>query len=85
MPYPGENEALKWFEENDGDIYNAVRQFYAVSALAEKLSISEQLTSLVLAPIQGGWKKGEILAFGTNPKGSELEAKAKQIYSELIG
>lgn len=85
MPYLGENGALEWLEEHDGEIYNTICQFYAVSALAEKLSISEQLTDLVLSPIQGGWKKGEILAFGTNPEAADIETKAKQIYSELIG
>jgi hypothetical protein len=85
MPYPGENGALKWLEENDENIHQAVRQFCAVSELTEKLSISEKLTNLVLAPIQGGWKKGEILALGTNPEAVDLEGKAKQIYSELVG
>ena len=85
MPYPGENGALEWLKDHDGEVFQAIHQFYAISDLAEKLSISEHLTSLVLAPIQGGWKKGEILAFGHNPEAVDIETKAQQIFSELLG
>ncbi len=66
MLYLGEKDALEWLKLNDPEVHDGIRRFYASSNLTEKLEISERLTELVLAPIGGSWRRGELITFGTN-------------------
>ena len=83
MVYPGEKEALTWLERHEPGIYGVIEDFYGASDLAEKLALSEQLTDWVLSPI-GRWKKGEVLAFGVHPDATDLETKAREIFTSLL-
>ena len=84
IPYPGEKKALEWLEGKDPKVYGDIRYFYASHDLKEKLHISERLTELVLAPIGGSWRKGELVVFGTDTDAEHLQCKGQKVFSELF-
>jgi len=85
IPYPGEKNALEWINTKDTKIYNKIEDFYRTKDLKKKLEISEQLTELVLAPIGGLWRKGELLTLGRNKQGSDIQLKGKKLFFEIFG
>ena len=85
MLYPGEKDALEWLELNAPEVHDNIRRFYASHDLTEKLGISERLTELILAPIGGPWRRGELIVFGTNTNVKQLQSKGRKVFSELFG
>ncbi|GGH78035.1 putative nucleotidyltransferase [Pullulanibacillus pueri] len=85
IPYEGESAALIWLKANDPKIYSLIEHFYALTDLSKKFQLSEQLTDLVLAPIEGPWKKGEILALPSDEEVTDLQAMGKSVYVHLFG
>jgi hypothetical protein len=43
------------------------------------------LTELVLAPIGGPWRKGELLTLGKNKQGNDIQLKGKKLFNEIFG
>lgn len=85
IPYPGEKDALEWINTKDTKIHNKIEDFYKTKDLKKKLEISEELTELVLAPIGGPWRKGELLALSRNKQGSDIQLKGKKLFFEIFG
>ena len=85
IPYPGEKDALEWINTKDTKIHNRLEDFYRTKDLKKKLEISEELTELVLAPIGGPWRKGEVLTLGRNKQGSDIQLKGKKLFAEILG
>jgi len=84
IPYPGEKDALEWINTKDTKIHNKIEDFYRIKDLKKKLEISEELTELVLAPIGGPWRKGELLTLSRNKKGSDIQLKGKKLFNEIF-
>jgi len=84
QPYPGEREALEYLQQEEPDIYQEIQKFYARTALSEKFQIAEELTKLVLSPIGGPWKKGELIPLGTNPAAENLQEQGEMIFEQLF-
>jgi hypothetical protein len=85
IPFPGEKSALRWLKRNETELYEKIGSFYKSSNLAEKLEISKILTDLVLAPINGPWRAGELIVFGRSHEAADLHVKGMEVFSELFG
>ncbi len=85
LPYPGEKGALAWVGEKEPRMHDAIRRFYACRDLGGKLAISERLTELVLDPIGGAWRKGEVLALGADDGVDGLQVRGQRVFSALFG
>jgi len=85
VPYPGEKHALLWLETNEPEIHQHIQAFFNETDLAEKLAIQERLTELVLAPVGGPWRKGEILAFGADENAIDSNQKGRDLFERLLG
>jgi len=84
IPYPGEKDALRRLESKEPQVYAEIQRFYVSHDLDEKLEISERLTELILAPIGGPWRRGELLAFGIDANVEQLQSKGRKAFSELF-
>ena len=84
IPYPGEKDALEWINTKDTKIHNKIEDFYRTKDLKKKLEISEELTELVLEPIGGSWRKGELLTLGRNKQVSDIQLKGKELFNEIF-
>ena len=84
IPYPGEKDALEWINTKDTKIHNKIEDFYRTKDLKKKLEISEELTELVLKPIGGSWRKGELLTLSRNKQVSDIQLKGKKIFFEIF-
>lgn len=84
IPYPGEKDALEWINTKDTKIHNKIKDFYRIKDLKKKLEISEELTELVLAPIGGPWRKGELLNLSRNKQVSDMQLKGKKLFNEIF-
>lgn len=86
MSYPGGlRRALNWLEAEDPTVYAAIHDFFALHDLRDKLTISEQLTELILSPVGGAWKESEVLALAMSPDTVQLQSKGKEIFRDLFG
>lgn len=84
IPYPREKDALEWINTKDTKIHNKIEDFYRVKDLKKKLEISEELTELVLVPIGGPWRKGELLALSRNKQASDIQLKGKNYFLRYL-
>jgi predicted nucleotidyltransferase len=84
IPYPGEKDALKRINIKDNNIHNKLEDFYSTKDLKKKFEISEELTELVLAPIRGPWRKGELLSLSRNKQGRDIQLKGKKLLNEIF-
>ena len=85
ISYPGEKPALQYLEKHEPEMCAEMQAFYSSRDLKEKLEISERMTELVLAPIGGPWRKGELIVFGTSTKAKQLQSKGQEIFLWLFG
>ena len=83
-PYPGEKGALSSLMEKEPEIGGRIKAFFDSKSLKEKLRISEKLTELVLAPVGGSWRRGEVVGLGVDCKSKNLCKKASQAFSLLL-
>ena len=84
LPFKGERDAIAWLQTHDEKVHSLLDRFFASHDLAAKLTISEELSAIVLDPIGGLWQDGEILAFGHNDDVTGLQAAGKALYQSLL-
>lgn len=84
MSFPGERGALNWLREHEPDIATRIEAFFATADIGTKFRLSVELTDLVLEPVGGPWKRGEILGIGADSNSENLRAKARETYSRLL-
>jgi len=86
IPYPGDKPALRHLREEEEEIYGLMRDFYASSDLNAKLSITEELTEAVLAPVGGPWKEDELIVFERAEGGGriDLRDRGESFLSDLL-
>ena len=84
IQYPGEKDALEHLQSEEPDLYADIQRFYASQDLQEMLKISERLTDVVLSPIGGQWREGELLAFGTTDSAAALQSKGYEMFQNLL-
>jgi len=84
IPYQGEKKSIEWLKINDKIIYSCIKKFFKVNNLYTKIMITDELTNLILEPIGGPWKKGELLSFGRNPFTQNLLSEGYKAFSELF-
>lgn len=75
LQYRGEKHALAYLRQNEPDLYDAFKRFYASADFDRQARLAKTIEEEVLAPIGGLWKRGEILAFGDQAKGREVFQK----------
>ncbi len=87
LPFEGEKKALVHFREHEPELYGLLETFYQAGDLRHKLDLAETITSLVLAPVGGAWRRGEVLAFGhENAQGDgDLAQQGRRVYRDLLG
>lgn len=83
LPFEGEKRALIYLEEKEGVIYKGIRDFFCAVTLEEKVEISNRLTELILAPIQGPWKQNELLVFGDDDA-PNLHVLGEALFKQLF-
>jgi hypothetical protein len=72
LPYQGESAAPVWLKEHDPEVYQGIQQFYTTPDLAEKPRVSERVAELVLAPVGGHWRQGEVLVYAAHEEAAHL-------------
>lgn len=85
MSFPGERGALNWLREHEPEIASRIDAFFATADIETKFQLSVQLTDLVLEPVGGPWRRGEVLGIGVDLDSENLHAKAEDAYSRLLG
>lgn len=83
LPFRGAKQALSYLQAHDEELYNLIETFYATTSLKEKAALSHQMSEIVLEPVGGMWRKGEILAFGRE-ESQELQQQGQAAYAELF-
>ena len=84
LQYHGEKHALAHFRQHETQAYALIEQFYAASALEAQARLVKELTEIVLEPVGGMWRDGEILAFGDDDS-QDLQEQGRQLYRTLFG
>ncbi|MCB9156134.1 MAG: hypothetical protein H6645_03345 [Caldilineaceae bacterium] len=82
LPYQGEKHALAYLADNEPEIYALIGEFYKLP-VEEQIEQTERLTELVLSPVGGAWKTGELLAFGEGV--ADLQGQGQLLYKLLVG
>jgi hypothetical protein len=85
ISYPGEKPALQYLESHEAEMCAEMQAFYSSHDINEKLKISERMTELVLAPIGGPWRRGELIVFGMSTNTKQLQSKGQEIFLGLFG
>ncbi len=84
VPFLGAKHALSYLQEHEEELYNLIERFYATPELGEKVTLSHQMTNIVLKPVGGMWCRGEVLAFGGEEE-RNLQQQGQMVYAELFG
>lgn len=81
LPYQGEKHALAYLADNEPEIYALIDEFYKLP-VEEQIEQTERLTELMLSPVGGAWKTGELLAFGEGV--ADLQSQGQLLYRLLV-
>jgi hypothetical protein len=84
VPFLGAKQALSYLQEHEKELYNLIKRFYVTPELGEKVTLSHQMTDIVLEPVGGMWRRGEVLAFGGEEE-RNLQQQGQVIYAKLFG
>ena len=84
LEYEGPRKAFDYLEHRAPEIYGWIQQFYAAADLDQAIEITHTLSELILQPIGGMWRKGEILAFG-ELSDAGLPEQGVLVYQALFG
>ena len=82
LSYPGEKHALAYLAQHEPEIYALIDEFYNLP-VEEQIEQTERLTELMLSPVGGAWKTGELLAFGGGV--ADLQSQGQLLYRLLVG
>ncbi len=85
LSFPGEKGALNWMRRDEPEIAERIDAFFNSTSQEVKLRISEELTDLVLEPIGGPWKQGEILGTTGDSEATNLLKKAESAFARIVG
>lgn len=85
LPFRGERHALEYWRRHEPELYGVLEAFYRTTDVEEQFGLTERLTDLVLAPVGGAWRQGEVLAFGTDVRDDDLADEGVRVYRELFG
>ena len=83
LPFQGIKTALDHIRKENPKFHKLLDQFYATTALGEKVQLTIEMTALALEPVGGMWRRGEILAFG-DPSGLDLPQQGESVYTYLF-
>ena len=83
LKYKGLKAAFEYLEEREPEIYERIQRFYTMFDLPQKAQLTQELTELILRPIQGMWKRGELLAFG-DEKSRHLQEQGQSVFKSLF-
>jgi len=84
-PFPGERGALEWVRKHRPDIAERIACFFGSRGLERRLQLSEELTELILEPIGGVWRRGEVLGTSEDPSATGLAEQAHRAFVSLTG
>ncbi len=82
--FPGIQGALLALQQHEPQLYQQIEAFHATDQLAEQVRLTQAMTALVLAPIGGMWRQGEVLAFGDVAR-QDLRQQGKELFAHLFG
>ena len=82
--FPGEKAALDWVRRKEPDMARRIEEFFLTRNLELKFRLSEELTDLVLEPIGGPWKRGEMLGLTEDSRATDLQRKAEATFGALL-
>ncbi|MBT3274229.1 MAG: hypothetical protein HN368_13820 [Spirochaetales bacterium] len=81
--YKGEKQAISFLQKHEPGVYNLIERFYSTLEIGELMNITIDLSNSILAPVDGIWQNGEVLAFG-DKSGVGLREKGMAFYRSLF-
>ena len=82
--FTGEKNAIEYLRHHEPTLYEEIALFYDTQDLEQQVEITRRLTEIVLTPIDGMWRDGEILAFG-DESSEELQKRGSEMFRSLFG
>ena len=61
-----------------------IAAFFDARCLKQKFRLSEEFTTLILTPIGGLWKRGEVLGMTEQSSVGNLQKKAERTFARLL-
>ncbi len=84
LPYRGPKASWDWLSEHEPEMRDLLDAATAAPDLQTLIDVTERLTDLVLEPVGGPWRPGEILACGSDSL-SDLATRGQTVYDALLG
>jgi hypothetical protein len=84
LVFKGEKHAIEYLRNHEPEIFEAMAEFYSTPGLEQQVELVQTISDLVLAPIGGMWRKGEVLAFGDEAC-DDLPRRGYEAFHGLFG
>ena len=84
LPYRGPKASWEWLGEHEPVIRGLFERAATGTSSDELIEVSERLTDLVLEPVGGAWRAGEVLACGVE-SATDLAVQGQAVYDALVG